>query len=145
MKTFVASSWKNPDHDRVVRELTTRGFNVYDYRHPPDRAPLTEDHMATPEWPILAARAQTKNFEAILAADFILVCLPSGASTHVEIGFALAAGKPVFTYSHTLVRPDAFHVFCIPIFNLSHTSLQHAVEDFHNRKHPAFFSPEVRL
>lgn len=37
--------------------------------------------------------------QGILMADFVLVLLPGGKGTHVELGVSLASGKKVFIHS----------------------------------------------
>ncbi len=37
--------------------------------------------------------------EAVAKADFIIVLLPGGSGTHVELGFAIAKGKRIFLHS----------------------------------------------
>ena len=35
-KVYVASSWRNQYYPEVVRQLRSHGFDVYDFRNPPD-------------------------------------------------------------------------------------------------------------
>lgn len=37
--------------------------------------------------------------EGVAKADFVVVLLPGGGGTHLELGFALARGKRVFLHS----------------------------------------------
>jgi nucleoside 2-deoxyribosyltransferase len=41
----------------------------------------------------------TRELQGIAESDFVLVLLPGGYGTHVELGFALASGKKVFLHS----------------------------------------------
>jgi len=34
-KIYVASSWRNPYYEQVVKHLREQGFEVYDFRNPP--------------------------------------------------------------------------------------------------------------
>ncbi|HEX4064741.1 MAG TPA: nucleoside 2-deoxyribosyltransferase [Acidobacteriaceae bacterium] len=47
---------------------------------------------------VFAAAASTE-LEAVRAADVLIVLLPGGFGTHVEIGAALALGKPVILHA----------------------------------------------
>jgi nucleoside 2-deoxyribosyltransferase len=54
------------------------------------------------------AKIAVKELEGIREADVLVVLLPGGYGTHVEIGAALALGKPVIIHSpdqKTLVTP----------------------------------------
>lgn len=35
-KVYVASSWRNKHYPEVVKQLKSHGFDVYDFRNPPD-------------------------------------------------------------------------------------------------------------
>jgi nucleoside 2-deoxyribosyltransferase len=143
MRCYLASSWKNSIHATAVTTLRERGLDVYDYRNPPDRAVLTEADLDGPSGFLKAARTMEGNFRAILAADFVIAVLPGGASTHVEIGYALAAQVPTFAYYIEEPRRDAFHVYLPRIQDLHRYNFTAAVNCFHKGTVPAFRVPEV--
>ncbi|BAV43902.1 uncharacterized protein SHTP_p010 (plasmid) [Mycobacterium ulcerans subsp. shinshuense] len=115
---YVASSWSNRRHSTVVDTLRRCGHQVYDFKHTTagtDREFRWEEllvtdpnavdaHLAPPE-PTRAAtylaslthRAAELGFrrdqEAMLAADTIVLVLPCGRSSHLELGWAVGAGK----------------------------------------------------
>jgi nucleoside 2-deoxyribosyltransferase len=50
--------------------------------------------------------------EGIRTADVIIVVMPGGRGTHVELGMALAYGKPVYFYSQNPEDWDPNPSFC---------------------------------
>ncbi|ORW07224.1 hypothetical protein AWC14_25010 [Mycobacterium kyorinense] len=115
---YVASSWRNRLHRRVVHVLRAHGHDVYDFKHPntsTDRGFRWEDVFLThdnpadddPSPPDLASAAEYLNalthpaadlgfrrdFDAMLAADTFVLVLPCGRSAHLELGWAVGAGK----------------------------------------------------
>ena len=40
-----------------------------------------------------------KELNAVSEADFVVVLLPGGSGTHLELGFAIASGKRIFLHS----------------------------------------------
>lgn len=143
MRCYIASSWKNSIHAAAVTTLRSRGIHVYDYRNPPDRPALTEADLDGPSGFLKAARAMEANFSAIQAADFVIAVLPGGASTHVEIGYALAAHVPTFAYYIEEPRRDAFHVYLPRIQDLHNYNFDAAVKCFHKGTVPTFRVPGV--
>jgi nucleoside 2-deoxyribosyltransferase len=58
--------------------------------------------------PARYADAAVKELAGVREADVVIVLLPGGRGTHVEIGAALALGKPVILYApdrDTLTKP----------------------------------------
>lgn len=43
----------------------------------------------------------TKEFEAIRSSDFVVILLPAGKGSHVELGIADGTGVPVFLHDST--------------------------------------------
>lgn len=66
-KIYVASSWRNSHQPAVVQALRADGHDVYDFRNP---APGD--------------------------CDCCVLVLPCGRSAHLELGYAIGAGKPTF-------------------------------------------------
>ena len=96
---YVASSWRNRIHPKVVRSLRARGHAVYDYRQGAvtrrDGDPLmadATDYAAALEQPA-AVRAFHYDYAAMLAADTFVLVLPCGRSAHLELGWAVGARK----------------------------------------------------
>ena len=114
---YVASSWRNELQPAVVHELRRAGFDVYDFRNPPNRTGFSWSHIGLkhskplddtdPSTPDLAhaddfldaldhPRAHegfNSDFEAMQAADIIVMALPCGKSAHLELGWGVGANK----------------------------------------------------
>ena len=96
---YVASSWRNQIHPEVVRSLRAHRHAVYDYRQGAgtrhDGDPLmadAADYAAALEQPA-AVRAFKLDYAAMRAADTFVLVLPCGRSAHLELGWAVGAGK----------------------------------------------------
>lgn len=105
-KVYVASSWRNMIQPEVVGLLRQRGWEVYDFRHPSE-----DDHgfhwsEIDPAWKMwgpeqfkealqhpLAKNGFAKDMAALAAADFVVLVQPCGRSAHLELGYAVGAGK----------------------------------------------------
>jgi nucleoside 2-deoxyribosyltransferase len=109
MKLYVASSWRNAHQPVVVRSLRDAGHEVYDFRNPkpgdngfawrsisPDWERWTPEQLRSAlDHPI--ARAGFRNdWEAMQHADAGVLVLPCGRSAHLEAGYFVGAGKPLF-------------------------------------------------
>jgi hypothetical protein len=118
-KIYVASSWRNPIQQEIVRALRDVGNEVYDFRNPaPENrgfawSTVNADWLNwTPERFIsdLYSRhpAVERGFAFDKAAlDWCEICvlvLPCGRSAHLEAGYCIGQGKPTFFYLH----PDKF-------------------------------------
>jgi hypothetical protein len=107
VKIYVASSWRCASQPEVVRDLRLADHEVYDFRHP---APSNEGfgwrQCATPEQlrdgrrfrdevlthPIARAGFDV-DMNALRACDACVLVLPCGRSAHLELGWAVGAGK----------------------------------------------------
>ena len=115
---YVASSWRNQLQQNVVDVLCAHGHQVYDFKRPSrtaDRGFHWEDVFLPHPNPVdgdprpmdlasatgyLAALTHPaavlgfqRDFEAMLAADTFVLVLPCGRSAHLELGWAVGAGK----------------------------------------------------
>ena len=105
---YVASSWRNEKlHQAVVRALRDWGFDVYDFREPARGASgfaWSEINSHWQEWtpaefikalehPIARDGFHT-DMNALKAADLVVLVLSCGRSAHLELGYAIGAGKP---------------------------------------------------
>lgn len=106
MKVYVASSWRNPWQIGVVRLLRAAGHDVYDFREPEPGVRGFAWSDIDPEWRAWQARAYRealqhpiaeRGFErdmlALRSCDACLLVLPCGNSAHLELGYAVGAGK----------------------------------------------------
>lgn len=90
MKFYVASSFKNIESVRYVgKELIKRGYTLtYDWTKN-TRASTIED---------LKGIGQEEK-DAVTESDFIIILLPAGKGSHIEMGIALGQNKQIFLYS----------------------------------------------
>lgn len=111
VRIYVASSWRNDHQPEVVSFLRKSGHDVYDFRHPR----LGDDgfHWSeidpywetwTPEEYTLAleTRFATDGFKSDMDAlkwcDACVLVMPCGRSAHLELGWAVGAGKITVIY-----------------------------------------------
>lgn len=90
MNFYVASSLKNKDQVRsVASELKNVGWHhTYDW---------TQNGRAN-TLDVLGRIGKLEK-EAIADSDVVLILLPGGNGTHIELGLAIAWGKRIFLYS----------------------------------------------
>ncbi|KSU64488.1 group-specific protein [[Bacillus] enclensis] len=92
-KFYVASSFRNLDAVRyVTSKLVDNGyFHTYDWTtSEKSKGSLTLDDLKT---------IGENEKKAVMESDFIVVLLPGGKGTHIELGIALGQGKRIFLYS----------------------------------------------
>ncbi len=89
-KFYVASSFKNIETVRKVSQfLKDKDFiHTYDW--------TTNERASTFE-ELKKIGHQEKN--AVLEADLVIVILPAGKGSHIELGIALGQGKKIYLYS----------------------------------------------
>ena len=106
MKIYVASSWRNLAQPTVVRDLVKSGHSVYDFRNPapgnngfawssidPNWKNWTpEEYIEALNHPA-AIDGYYNDFDAMREADAVVLVLPCGRSAHLELGWAVGAGK----------------------------------------------------
>lgn len=128
MKIYVASSWRNQEQPGLVRDLRSRGYDVYDFRNPPHgrggfswaeisqlwtswtaeqyRAALSTD---------IALAGYLSDMAAMEWADACVLLLPSGRSAHLEAGWFAGKGKPVFVLTRDGEEPELMAKMCSAI------------------------------
>ena len=122
MKIYVASSWKNNNHQpEVVIKLREAGHEVYDFRNPPSGAAFMWDKIdsAWESWSLeeylrnlkhpLAEAGFESDFDAMQWADAFILVMPSGNSAHLEAGWAIGAGKPTAIYLPEQTQADLMY------------------------------------
>ncbi|WP_339254250.1 group-specific protein [Sporosarcina sp. FSL W8-0480] len=89
-KFYVASSFKNIEVVRLVsNRLKDEGFiQTYDWTRN-ERASTIEDLKII----------GLKEKDAVMEADFVIVLLPAGKGSHIELGIALGLEKRIYLYS----------------------------------------------
>jgi hypothetical protein len=102
---YVASSWRNALQPVLVNILRQAEIDCYDFRNPEggtgfhwsevgvDSAGETpEDYLAGLDRPRSIAGFEA-DFAAMQKADTFVLVLPCGRSAHLELGWAVGAGK----------------------------------------------------
>ena len=103
---YVASSWRNPLQPGIVHILRAAGIDCYDFRNPaPGESGFAWSDI-DPDWLNWSADAYVKalkdpiaehgfrrDFDAMQRADTFVLVLPCGRSAHLELGWAIGAGK----------------------------------------------------
>jgi hypothetical protein len=106
-KIYLASSWRNPDHPKVVELLREAGHKVYDFRHPNPKDTAfswgdiaagwldwtPDEFIAGLEHPIAEAGYQSDK-AALHWCDGCILLLPCNRSAHLEAGYCIGRGKP---------------------------------------------------
>lgn len=123
LRIYLASSWRNVYQPTFVQELRAAGYEVYDFRNPDSSigSTLIEGSLSEgargqgtafqwsqiePEWkqwdakrfraslnhPI-AKRGFDHDFNALKECHVCILLLPCNRSAHLELGWAVGAGK----------------------------------------------------
>lgn len=137
MKIYLASSWRNPLQPVMVKILKAWGHEVYDFRNP---APgnhgfhwseidpnwqnwTTAEYLKALQHPIAEA-GFTVDFDAMKWADAFVLLLPCGRSAHLELGWAVGAGKPSAIFSPDVRLEPELMVKMASIVTDSYADLQ---------------------
>jgi len=129
MKIYLASSWRNPNQDIILRLLREAGFEVYDFKNPaPGNEgfswkdaggfnPKSFSHakfLQVLKHPISEA-GYACDWSAMQAADAAVLLLPCGRSAHLEAGYFVGAGKPLYILGEIL-EPELMYKMATGIF-----------------------------
>ena len=103
MRIYVASSWRNVWQPAVVSLLRFGGHEVYDFREPasafnwrsidPDWQQWTAERYRQALTHPLAEAGFKRDMGALRTADACVLVQPCGMSAHLELGWAIGAGK----------------------------------------------------
>lgn len=109
MKIYVASSWRNSLQPLVVSRLRAAEHEVYNFKNPgpgDDGFHWSEIDAQWEGWDRETFRSALnhpvavsgfgKDFAAMEWADAFVLVMPCGRSAHLELGWAIGAGKPAF-------------------------------------------------
>lgn len=131
---YVASSWRNPIHIAVCAALRSVGIDHYDFRNPPDSTGFSWKQVKTDvasakvrikgsDWenideylrmvnhPVAVAGFEA-DFAAMQRADTFVLVLPCGKSAHLELGWAVGAGKRTAILLEDPVEPELMYRMC---------------------------------
>jgi len=117
VKIYVASSWRNEHQPEVVKALREHGHDVYDFRNSaPDfyHSCFLEERgfhwsQIDPNWQSwtpkqfiealtneVAVRGFQFDYNAMHSADACVLVQPCGISAHLEAGWFVGQGKPLY-------------------------------------------------
>ena len=136
-KVYVASSWRNKHYPEVVKQLKSHGFDVYDFRNPPDGKGGFFWKDIDPNWEDWSTRDYIDNLrhpwaeygfkrdiDAMKDADVCVLVLPCGRSAHSEAGWMAGAGKRVIAYIPEKQEPELMY----KMFDYVTDSLEQVIE-----------------
>ena len=122
MKIYVASSWRNDYQSVVVSALRDEGHEVYDFKNPkPGNHGFhwSEIDPYWKNWSLLQYQEALKHplsdegfsldFRAMCWADAFALVLPCGRSAHLELGWAVGAGKKTVIMLDGAVEPELMY------------------------------------
>ena len=106
MKIYVASSWRNQRQPFIVEGLRKAAHEVYDFKNPREGdngfgwREIDEDwqHWSQSKFrsalsdPV-AEKGFKSDFDAMKWAEVFVLVMPCGRSAHLELGWAVGAGK----------------------------------------------------
>lgn len=92
MKFYIATSLlRASDHHLVRDSLTNLGHEIsYDWTLHGSVKSTSKERLC---------EVALLELGAVAAADFVVVLLPGGGGTHLELGYAIAKGKKVFLHT----------------------------------------------
>lgn len=94
-KFYVASSFRNINAVRYVSSQLINQSYAQTYDWTQNEKAKTEGTATIEDLRVIGE--QERN--AVMACDFLIVLLPGGNGTHIELGIALGQGKRIFLYS----------------------------------------------
>ena len=102
----MASSWRNIVQPNVVRILMEAGHEVYDFRNPHQKEGGFHWSDVDPDWEKwssdkfidelehpLASKGFKTDMEGLDWADAVVMVMPCGSSSHLELGYAVGKNK----------------------------------------------------
>lgn len=139
MKIYVASSWRNLMQAAVVHTLRAAGHEVYDFKNPHPGDNGFSWRSIDPNWENWTpaehveglqhqiAQAGFKNdMDALRECEACVLVLPCGRSAHLELGWAVGAGKKTYVLEIEPIEPDLMYLMCDKIF----TTFDQLLEEF---------------
>lgn len=118
-RIYVASSWRNPWQIGVVQILRAHGHDVYDFREPEPGVHGFAWSDVDPQWKAwkpdayrtaldhpVAQDGFRRDMDALRDCDACILVLPCGSSAHLELGWAVGAGKQTaILFPHGITTP----------------------------------------
>ena len=124
-KVYVASSWRNIVQPGVVTAIRKMGHEVYDFRNPAEGdngfhwSEIDEGwqqwdadrYVAALDHPIAVAGFNS-DLSAMKWADTFVLVQPCGRSAHLEMGWAVGAGKQTVMLLGPDIEPELMVKMC---------------------------------
>lgn len=121
-RIYVASSWRNEYYSDVIAALRDAGHEVFDWKNPhpgwngfhwseidahwhawnPETFRSMLDHP-------LSVKGFAEDFGGMEWSDTGVILLPSGRSAHLEGGWLIASGRPVYVLMLRPQEPDLMY------------------------------------
>lgn len=92
-KFYIASSFQNKDMVNTVSSQLKNMDYVQTYDWTKNQRALTFDDLK---------KIGQEEKMAVIEADFLIVLLPAGKGSHIELGIALAHDKKIYLYSQNI-------------------------------------------
>ena len=121
-RIYLASSWRNRYHADLLQKLRQQGYQVYDFKNPVEGNSGFAWRDVDPEWQTwspdqlreklahpLAVMGFDLDMGALQEAEIVVLCLPSGRSSHIEAGYHKGRGRPVVVYAPEPVEPELMY------------------------------------
>ncbi len=124
-KVYVASSWRNLAQPGVVVAIRKMGHEVYDFKNPVEgdngfhwseidggwQSWDAKTYLKALEHPI-AESGFKSDFDAMQWADTFVLVQPCGRSAHLEMGWAVGAGKATIMMLGPDIEPELMVKMC---------------------------------
>ena len=124
-RVYVASSWRNVAQPGVVAAIRKMGHEVYDFKNPKEgdsgfhwseidggwQKWDSEQYIKALDHPI-AEDGFKSDFQAMQWADTFILVQPCGRSAHLEMGWAVGAGKTTIMMLDPQIEPELMVKMC---------------------------------
>jgi len=121
---YVASSWRNSLQQDFVKLFRGAGHEVYDFRNPPNKSGFAWSEI-DPNWMHWTANDYIKSLkhpraiegfnsdmDALKKCEACVLILPCGRSAHLELGWAVGAGKATAILTQDGQEPELMVKMC---------------------------------
>jgi hypothetical protein len=125
LRIYVASSWRNQLQQKVVWALRSDGHEVYDFRNPAiglggfawsdidlKWQQWTTEQMAEALKHPIARQGFALDMAALALCDSCVLAMPCGRSAHLELGYAVGAGKWTAVLQEERAEPELMYAMC---------------------------------
>jgi hypothetical protein len=125
LRIYVASSWRNQGQPSVINALRCDGHQVYDFREPapglggfawseidPDWQSWSPQQMAQALKHPIARQGFALDMAALALCDACVLVMPCGRSAHLELGYAIGAGKWTAVLQEASAEPELMYAAC---------------------------------